>query len=135
MRTLLIFLIIVAGGYYYLVNYHFAPKSDKFLDNYQIAEENTSKGDDDFEIDISQFEEKTTTKKKKKVEFDREAKVFYSINEAEGAEYKCDGRKRCSQMHSCEEATFFQKNCPGVMMDQDHNGIPCEDQWCRKGIF
>lgn len=45
--------------------------------------------------------------------------------------YRCDGRTRCTQMHSCEEATFFLRNCPGVEMDGDHDGIPCETQWCR----
>ena len=44
--------------------------------------------------------------------------------------YKCDGRQYCSQMHSCEEATFFTKNCPNTKMDGDGDGIPCEKQWC-----
>lgn len=46
--------------------------------------------------------------------------------------YQCDGRVHCSQMTSCEEATFFLKNCPGVKMDGGQsNGIPCESQWCK----
>lgn len=45
--------------------------------------------------------------------------------------FSCDGRKYCSQMTSCAEATFFLKNCPGVQMDGDHDGVPCEQQWCR----
>lgn len=45
--------------------------------------------------------------------------------------YQCDGRTHCSQMTSCAEATFFLKNCPGTKMDGDHDGIPCEQQWCR----
>lgn len=45
--------------------------------------------------------------------------------------FKCDGRTRCSQMTSCEEATFFLRNCPGVKMDGDHDGVPCEQQWCN----
>ena len=44
--------------------------------------------------------------------------------------YRCDGRKYCSQMSSCAEAKFFLSNCPGVKMDGDNDGIPCEDQWC-----
>jgi hypothetical protein len=44
--------------------------------------------------------------------------------------YKCDGRTYCSQMASCEEATFFIKNCPDTKMDGDMDGIPCESQWC-----
>ncbi|WP_228488419.1 excalibur calcium-binding domain-containing protein [Caenimonas koreensis] len=44
--------------------------------------------------------------------------------------YRCDGRTRCSQMKSCAEAKYFLDNCPGAQMDGDHNGIPCEKQWC-----
>lgn len=43
---------------------------------------------------------------------------------------KCDGRTHCSQMTSCAEATYFLKNCPGVQMDGNHDGVPCEQQWC-----
>jgi len=49
-----------------------------------------------------------------------------------GAAYRCDGRTHCSQMSSCAEATWFLKNCPGVKMDGDRDGVPCEQQWCRK---
>lgn len=44
--------------------------------------------------------------------------------------FSCDGRKYCSQMKSCSEAKYFLANCPGVKMDGDKNGIPCEQQWC-----
>lgn len=44
--------------------------------------------------------------------------------------HRCDGRKHCSQMSSCAEAKFFLSHCPGVKMDGDNDGIPCEDQWC-----
>lgn len=47
------------------------------------------------------------------------------------ASFRCDGRQHCSQMSSCAEATFFLKNCPGVKMDGDGDGIPCEQQLCR----
>jgi len=33
-------------------------------------------------------------------------------------------------MKSCEEATWFLKNCPGVETDGNHDGVPCEMQWC-----
>jgi len=46
-------------------------------------------------------------------------------------EFRCDGRQLCSQMSSCAEAKYFLANCPGVKMDGDHNGIPCERQWCN----
>jgi hypothetical protein len=45
--------------------------------------------------------------------------------------YKCDGRIYCFEMTSCAEAKFFLKNCPGVKMDGDNDGIPCERQWCH----
>lgn len=44
--------------------------------------------------------------------------------------YRCDGRQHCSQMTSCAEATFFLKNCPGVKVDGDNDGVPCEQQLC-----
>lgn len=47
------------------------------------------------------------------------------------AAFKCDGRTYCSQMTSCAEATFFLKNCPGTKMDGNHDGVPCEKQWCK----
>jgi hypothetical protein len=50
--------------------------------------------------------------------------------------FRCDGRTHCSQMTSCEEATFFLQNCPGVKMDGDRggrgDGVPCERQWCGR---
>lgn len=46
-------------------------------------------------------------------------------------QFKCDGRTRCSQMTSCEEATFFIRNCPGTEMDGDGDGEPCEAQLCE----
>src|SRR6266508_344273 len=45
--------------------------------------------------------------------------------------FRCDGRTRCSQMTSCAEARYFLNNCPGVKMDGDNDGIPCEGQWCK----
>jgi len=45
--------------------------------------------------------------------------------------FRCDGRTHCSQMTSCAEATYFLNNCPGVKMDGDNDGIPCEAQWCK----
>ena len=44
--------------------------------------------------------------------------------------FQCDGRTHCSQMTSCSEAKQFLKNCPGMEMDGDGDGIPCEQQWC-----
>ena len=44
--------------------------------------------------------------------------------------YGCDGRTRCSQFDSCEEATWFINNCPGMKMDGDNDGVPCESHLC-----
>lgn len=46
--------------------------------------------------------------------------------------FSCDGRRYCSQMMSCAEAKYFLAHCPGVKMDGDNNGIPCEKQWCSR---
>ncbi len=43
---------------------------------------------------------------------------------------RCDGRTYCAQMTSCTEAKYFLNNCPGTQMDGDHDGVPCEQQWC-----
>lgn len=48
--------------------------------------------------------------------------------------FQCDGRKYCSQMTSCKEAKLFLKNCPGMEMDGNNDGIPCEKQHCN-GLF
>lgn len=45
--------------------------------------------------------------------------------------FSCDGRTHCSQMRSCEEATYFLQNCPNTKMDGNHDDVPCEMQWCR----
>ena len=46
--------------------------------------------------------------------------------------FSCDGRKYCSQMKSCAEAKYFLANCPGVKMDGDKDGTPCDEQWCTR---
>ena len=45
--------------------------------------------------------------------------------------YRCDGRTHCSHMKSCAEAKFFLNHCPNVQMDGNHDGIPCQQQWCN----
>jgi hypothetical protein len=52
-------------------------------------------------------------------------------NATDPVQFHCDGRTYCSQMTSCAEATYFLRNCPGVTMDGNHDGVPCEQQWCR----
>lgn len=50
--------------------------------------------------------------------------------EASTQQFSCDGRTRCTQMTSCAEAEYFLQNCPGVEMDGNNDGEPCESQWC-----
>lgn len=51
------------------------------------------------------------------------------LSAAPGA--RCDGRTHCSQMRSCADATWVLRHCPNTAMDGDHDGVPCETQWCR----
>lgn len=44
--------------------------------------------------------------------------------------FACEGKTRCREMVSCEEAMFYLNNCPGSVTDGDSDGLPCEDQWC-----
>lgn len=48
----------------------------------------------------------------------------------ETTEFTCVGKTRCPDMKSCAEATFYLRNCPGVEIDGDGDGIPCEEQFC-----
>ncbi|WP_434988021.1 excalibur calcium-binding domain-containing protein [Xanthomonas melonis] len=43
----------------------------------------------------------------------------------------CDGRTQCSQMRSCDDATYVLQHCPNTRMDGDGDGVPCEQQWCH----
>jgi hypothetical protein len=33
-------------------------------------------------------------------------------------------------MRSCREAKYFLARCPGVKLDGNRDGVPCEQQWC-----
>ena len=61
----------------------------------------------------------------------QESVAVHSNENTVSSAYKCDGRTYCSQMTSCAEATFFLKSCPDVKMDGNHDGVPCEQQWCN----
>ena len=30
-----------------------------------------------------------------------------------------------------KRATYFLRTCPGVKMDGNNDGVPCEQPWCR----
>lgn len=47
-------------------------------------------------------------------------------------EFECRPEKNsCAKMTSCAEALFHQERCAVAGMDGDHDGIPCEQQWCN----
>jgi len=57
--------------------------------------------------------------------------VNFSAPKVSNQQFRCDGRRYCSQMTSCAEANYFSRNCPNTKMDGNNDGIPCERQWCR----
>ena len=54
-----------------------------------------------------------------------------AISLAPSPAYHCDGRTTCPQMNSCAEARYFLQHCPNTEMDGNHDGEPCESQWCN----
>ena len=69
--------------------------------------------------------------------FSREPTEVVQVTEVKEAShpraspFSCDGRTTCSQMRSCAEAQYFLAHCPNVRMDGNHDGEPCEQQWCQ----
>ena len=63
--------------------------------------------------------------------FSEPASSSFSKPMVSNQKFRCDGRTYCSQMTSCAEATYFLRNCPNTKMDGNHDGIPCERQWCN----
>jgi cold shock CspA family protein len=57
-------------------------------------------------------------------------RIISRVGVEDTAKFQCQGKRYCSEMTSCEEATFYLKNCPGVEIDGDGDGIPCESQLC-----
>jgi cold shock CspA family protein len=53
-------------------------------------------------------------------------------NSTSEPKFRCAGKVYCSEMTSCEEATFYLRSCPGTKLDGDSDGIPCESQWCGR---
>jgi hypothetical protein len=64
-------------------------------------------------------------------DFPTHSNSSFSTPYVSNQQFICDGREYCSEMSSCEEATYFSKNCPNTKMDGNNDGIPCERQWCK----
>jgi cold shock CspA family protein len=60
-------------------------------------------------------------------------KIFFARQALRASsEFQCSPQKSsCSAMTSCAEALFHQERCGVPNMDGDHDGIPCEQQWCN----
>jgi cold shock CspA family protein len=50
--------------------------------------------------------------------------------EAPSEQFRCTGKVYCREMTSCAEAKFYLRHCPGVKIDGDGDGIPCEREHC-----
>jgi hypothetical protein len=61
-----------------------------------------------------------------------EPHFFPTAVEKAPGKFHCEGKTRCSQMTSCDEATFYLRNCSGTQMDGDADGVPCESHHCRR---
>ncbi|SFV54717.1 Cold shock domain family protein [hydrothermal vent metagenome] len=139
MKIFISILIFLVGGWYYLVNFHYAiDKDDKTIESYMAndeIEEDVDINSNIYEDQDTPIDDKKSTKTySKKQDTVADTNIHYSVYDEESSSYKCDGRTRCTQMRSCAEAKFFLANCKGVMMDGDGNGIPCESQWCGGGM-
>lgn len=52
--------------------------------------------------------------------------VWPPIQAQQYPQFQCEGKQHCSEMSSCDEARFYLKNCPNVLIDGDNDGRPCE---------
>jgi len=53
-------------------------------------------------------------------------KLHPAINPASKLNKGCGKKHLCAQMHSCEEAIFYLKQCGVKSLDGDGDGVPCE---------
>ena len=139
MKTLIFIAIFLVGGWYYLVNYHYAIDSDnQSIELYTADEHMEDSGDSDYtayeEKDTQPDSTETNRPYHEKQDTVVETQIHHSIYDEKASAYKCDGRTRCSEMRSCAEAKFFLANCKNVIMDGDKDGVPCESQWCGGGM-
>ena len=114
--TMLILLIFFGVGYYYTKSMN---KNDEYMDDY-LSNMSTKAQEINQPIDLNDYSNQLY----------HPSPSVESESIRPKPKYKCDGREYCSQMNSCEEATFFINNCPNTKMDGDSDGVPCWKQWC-----
>lgn len=138
-RSTLFLLVLIGGVYGYLHGYHPVDPSTKVQEenapeNFQYEKCTSSDGQVYFgQIPRGVTCEKTerlTLKPTKIVKLDP-VRPTDKKQEVIKPKYRCDGRQRCSQMTSCDEAMYFIRHCPNTKMDGDGDGVPCEKQWCN----
>lgn len=56
----------------------------------------------------------------------RQAESSDSSTEGSSGQYRCEGKTKCGEMTSCEEAMFYLKECGVGRLDRDKDGVPCE---------
>lgn len=53
--------------------------------------------------------------------------ILYAAQKKQsGAKFTCEGKHKCAQMSSCDEAYFYLQQCGVGKLDRDKDGIPCE---------
>jgi cold shock CspA family protein len=52
------------------------------------------------------------------------------VRDYKNSGFTCEGKTQCSEMVSCKEALYNQDNCGVTEIDEDNDGIPCEEQLC-----
>jgi hypothetical protein len=63
-------------------------------------------------------------------ETDRNRRGIQSQSPLLRQSFECAGKSKCSEMESCEEARFYLRDCRVRRLDNDGDGMPCEDL-CR----
>lgn len=60
------------------------------------------------------------------------AAVGFADSSPPSAAFTCGSARTCGQMSSCEEATFYLRQCGLTRLDGNKDGVPCESL-CRPG--
>ena len=121
----------------------FYVKSSTILQSSYIDSQSQQKSAEDISVDKKSAEEISLDKKiaefnlyieediKKHAKPTRTSFISVSTSTPSiNSSYRCQKKYHCSQMRSCEEATYYIKNCPNTKMDGDRDGIPCERSLC-----
>lgn len=121
LMSAVIFGLLAYKGYQILAAYWWTPKKPN-LNTIQIQKNDPELTEPQFNDNYQDYQQPKTFKPARNLE----------TVQPKTPKYQCDGRIYCSQMTSCEEATWFLRNCQDTKMDGNHDGVPCESQWCGR---